>query len=61
MSPKYHGRMGDWLVYTCGPCRIILSGPLEREQTGWHFSISCEDRNPTWEEQKAVRLRIGAR
>lgn len=55
MSSKYLGRFGDGLLYQRGPCRIILSGPYERSQIGWHFSISCADRNPTWEEQRDAR------
>ena len=42
-------------IYTDGPVRILVSGPKEREQIGWHISISCPDRNPTWEEQKKAR------
>lgn len=45
----------DSLMFRMGECRILLSGPQEREQIGWHFSISCEDRNPTWEEQRNAR------
>jgi len=55
---KYKGRLGDGLIYRMGQCLVILSGPKEREQIGWHFSISCADRNPTWEEQKAVRYAL---
>ena len=57
MNLKYRGRFqGDCLLYTASNgLRIILSGPQERERIGWHFSVSCEDRNPTWEEQKALR------
>ena len=58
MSLKYRGRSGDGLLYTLGETRIILSGPLEREAIGWHFSISCENRNPTWEEQKKARYEL---
>lgn len=58
MSYKYQGRYGDSLFYTKGPCRVILSGPQERESIGWHFSISCADRNPTWEEQRDARYEL---
>ena len=57
-KPKYDGRLGDGLIYRMGEYLVILSGPKEREQIGWHFSISCADRNPTWEEQKAVRYAL---
>lgn len=42
-------------IYTDGHLRVLVSGPAEREQIGWHISISCPDRNPTWEEQKRAR------
>ena len=45
-------------MYVMGECRILLSGAEEREQIGWHFSISCPDRNPTWEEQKEARYQL---
>lgn len=60
MKLTYHGRyQGDSLLYT-GPngLHVILSGPKEREQIGWHFSVSCEDRHPTWEEQRDVRYEL---
>lgn len=39
--------------YSWGNCRVSagrdgLNGP-------WHLSISCPDRNPTWEEIKQAR------
>src|SRR5207245_2357432 len=55
MILKYLGRHGDGLLYRMGECRVILSGPLERSYIGWHFSISCELRHPSWEEQKQAR------
>lgn len=45
-------------MYHMGPCRVLLSGPKERDCIGWHFSISCPDRNPTWEEQRDCRYAI---
>jgi hypothetical protein len=42
-------------IYHDGTLRVLVSGPEEREQIGWHISISCPDRNPTWEEQKKAR------
>lgn len=58
MKPIYQERFGDGLIYTMGECIIILSGAKEREQIGWHFSISCRDRNPTWEEQRDARYEL---
>lgn len=45
-------------IFTDGPCRVLVSGPAEREAIGWHFSISCAYRNPTWEEQKRARYEL---
>ncbi len=58
MSPKYCGRFGDGLVYRFGECQVILSGPVERGEIGWHFSISHPSRNPTWEEQRDCRYAL---
>lgn len=57
---KYLGRdpLTGALAYRSGECRILLSSQEEREQIGWHFSISCESRNPTWEEQRDVRYAL---
>lgn len=60
MNLHYHGRyQNDTLIYF-GPngIKVLLSGPQEREQIGWHFSISCPDRHPTWEEQRDVRYKL---
>jgi hypothetical protein len=60
VSYLYIGRGpdGDTLAFKNGACRVLLSGPREREQIGWHFSISCPDRNPTWEEQRNARYEL---
>lgn len=50
--------MGDSLVYRMGECGILLSGPQERSEIGWHFSISHQSRNPTWEEQRDARYAL---
>ncbi len=34
--------------YRRGQCVIMISPPTET--TGWHMSISCRARNPSWEE-----------
>lgn len=58
-TPQMVGVMPDGTrQYVSGPCRILLSGPKEREAIGWHFSISCADRNPTWEEQRDARYAL---
>lgn len=60
MSYRYLGRdpLTGSRIYTRGACRILLSGPEERAQIGWHFSISRPDRNPTWEEQRDARYAL---
>lgn len=38
--------------YSWGNCRVLAG----RDPDGsWHLSISCPDRNPTWEEIKQAR------
>lgn len=55
VKPIYFGRQGDALVYMLGECSVLLSGPSERSQIGWHFSIAHPSRYPTWDEQKLTR------
>lgn len=55
MTSKYICRFGDSLVFKHGECQVVLSGPQERHDIGWHFSISHPSRNPTWEEQRDAR------
>ena len=58
MKYTYRGRLGDAKVYTYGKCQVLLSGPVEREAIGWHFSIAHPERNPTWEEQREARYEL---
>lgn len=58
MSMKYVGRFGDSLLFQGGGLHVMLSGPKERASIGWHFSISRQDRNPTWEEQRDTRYEL---
>lgn len=61
MKPHYIGRHPverDTLWFRMGDCQIMLSGPYERSQIGWHFSISHPTRNPTWEEQRDARYAL---
>lgn len=39
-------------VFRMGKCLIFLSPPHKRKHSpdGWHISISCPDRYPTWDE-----------
>ena len=50
------GLLGDTAqVYTMGPCQIVIT----REPTeGWHLSISCADRYPTWDEIADARYAL---
>src|SRR5438132_212656 len=42
-------------VYVMGHTRIIVTNdPGE----GWHLSISCADRDPTWQEIATARYRL---
>lgn len=50
--------MGYSHKYLMGECQVIVSGQVEREFNGWHFSISHPTRYPTWEEQKAARYEL---
>lgn len=38
-------------LFICGAVRVIVG----KEPQGWHLSISCEYRYPTWEEIKGAR------
>lgn len=39
-------------VFRMGKCLIFLSPPTKRKNSpdGWHVSVSCPDRYPTWDE-----------
>jgi hypothetical protein len=66
-APTKNGRIaGRWLqhpritivggvldadVFTWGYVRVLR----EHHPTGWHLSISCVHRYPTWDEIKAAR------
>ena len=41
-------------AYSMGACRAILS----RDDGLWHLSISCTNRDPTWDEQVTLRYRL---
>lgn len=41
-------------AFVMGPCHIIAS----QQKAGWHLSISCEHRLPTWEEVRDARYKI---
>lgn len=41
--------------YRMGACFIILSPPVVEFNMGWHMSISCKNRYPTWDEVAQAR------
>lgn len=43
-------------AYVMGDCRILITTD---EPAGWHLSISCENRYPTWDEIAAARYALG--
>jgi hypothetical protein len=46
-------------AYAKGECRVIISREIHRDHTlHWHLSISCPNRNPTWEEIKDARYSL---
>jgi len=40
--------------YAMGECRVVLAV----EDNLWHLSISCPDRDPTWDEIATARYRL---
>jgi hypothetical protein len=44
--------------YTMGECRILVTRDHGPYTTRWHISVSCEDRDPTWEEIKHAQNAI---
>jgi hypothetical protein len=57
MKPIFLGFHLGAMAYRFGECNVLLSGPKERAIIGWHFSISHQSRNPTWEEQRDFRYK----
>lgn len=47
-------------AYKMGKCKIFVSPPYKDDKTdmGWHLSISCRDRLPTWEEVQTARYEL---
>jgi hypothetical protein len=42
-------------LYKMGDCQIMIGSTLE---TGWHLSITCQDRYPTWDEIAHARYTL---
>ena len=42
-------------AYTMGACKIIVG---RSDARGWHLSISCANRYPTWDEVAEARYRL---
>jgi hypothetical protein len=47
---------GSPKCYKFGACHVLVSD--SEPGTGWHLSISCPHRLPTWDELKAARYRF---
>jgi hypothetical protein len=45
--------IGNCDIFTWGYCRVLREH--HGEPYGWHLSISCMHRYPTWDEIKAAR------
>lgn len=46
-------------LYTMGECRVIVTrDPFGVGDLRWHISVSCERRDPTWEELKHIQNRL---
>lgn len=43
--------------FKMGRCHIMVSPP-QGEHYGWHLSISCPDRYPTWDEIAKARYEL---
>lgn len=41
-------------AFKAGECFIMVA----KEAGGWHLSISCQDRYPTWDEIKQARYEL---
>ena len=44
--------------YRLGACRILVGKEPVHGKLQWHLSISCQHRNPSWEEIKAARYAL---
>lgn len=54
LLPKEFQTLPRVEVYSMGEARIILT----LEGCGWHLSISCHGRDPSWEEIATARYRL---
>lgn len=41
-------------AFRMGRCQILVS----QQKAGWHLSVSCPDRLPTWEEMRDARYEL---
>lgn len=54
LEKKHLGGERDTKYYHFGGCHIMLT----HELTGWHLSISCKNRYPTWDEITHARYTL---
>ena len=45
-------------VFRMGKATIFVSPPFEEANTGWHLSISRQDKYPTWDEIAKARYQL---
>ncbi len=45
-------------VFRMGKATIFISPPFEEAHTGWHLSISRQDRYPSWDEIAKARYEL---
>lgn len=45
-------------VFRMGKATIFVSPPFEEAHTGWHLSISRQDRYPSWDEIAKARYEL---
>lgn len=53
---QYQGEMGNASVYQWGNTRALVE--LHRLPYGWHISVSCPKRLPTYDEIKSARYSL---
>ncbi len=58
MSYKYICTVNGALMFRKGPVQVLVSGDQERSEIGWHISVACPDRHPTWEEMRDARYAL---
>lgn len=50
---KAYSPLAGSVLYVWGYCRVLVEN--HGGEIGWHLSISCQNRYPTWDEIKHAR------